>query len=118
MTGAKQLLILDSHSSYLTADFDDFCKQNTIICLCIPAHASQLFQPLDIDIFGLFKLVYGKLLEKCIVADNNYIDKEDFLSLYPDIYAKIFISEKICSSFAEAEFKPFDQKRVLSKLNF
>ena len=32
-TGAKQLLILDGHLSYQTAEFDYFCKENAIICL-------------------------------------------------------------------------------------
>jgi hypothetical protein len=53
MTGAKRSLILDVHSSHLTADFDELCKQNAIICLCMPAHASQLLQPLDVGVFGL-----------------------------------------------------------------
>ena len=40
--GTKQLLILDSHSSRQTAEFDDFCKENAIICLCMPSHTSHL----------------------------------------------------------------------------
>jgi len=32
-TGAKRLLILDGHSSHLTADFDTFCKENAISAL-------------------------------------------------------------------------------------
>ncbi|KAG2001681.1 hypothetical protein GB937_010024 [Aspergillus fischeri] len=41
-TGAKRLLILDSHSSHQTAEFDAFCKENAIICLCMPPHTSHL----------------------------------------------------------------------------
>jgi hypothetical protein len=59
MTGAKRLLILDGHSSYLTAEFDDFCKKNAIICLCMPAHASHHLQPLDVGVFSLLKGVTG-----------------------------------------------------------
>lgn len=118
MTGAKRLLILDGHSSHLTAEFDDFCKQNAIICLCMPAHASQLLQPLDVGVFGPLKSAYGKLLEQRMVAGNNHIDKEDFLSLYPDARAEAFTSAKICSGFAGAGLKPLDQERVLSKLTF
>lgn len=118
MTGAKRLLILNGHSSHLTAEFDDFCKQNAIICLCMPAHASQLLQPLDVGVFGPLKSAYGKLLEQRMVAGNNHIDKEDFLSLYPDARAEAFTSAKICSGFAGAGLKPLDQERVLSKLTF
>jgi hypothetical protein len=42
LTGAKQLLILDGHSSYLTLEFNTFCKENAIICLCMPLYTSYL----------------------------------------------------------------------------
>jgi hypothetical protein len=47
-------------------------------------HASQLLQPLDVGVFSLLKHVYKKLLEKRMIVGNNYINKEDFLSLYLD----------------------------------
>jgi hypothetical protein len=108
MTGAKRLLILDGHSSHLTADFDEFCKQNAIICLCMPAHASQLLQLLDVGVFGPLKRAYGMLLEKRMVAGNNHIDKEDFLPLYPDARAEVFTLANICNDFAGAGLKLFD----------
>jgi hypothetical protein len=118
MTGAKRLLILDNHSSHLTTEFDDFCKQNAIICLYMPAHASQLLQPLDAGVFSPLKRAYGKLLEQRMIAGNNHIDKEDFLSLYPKARAKAFTLANICNGFAGAGLKPFNQERVLSKLTF
>ena len=54
-TGAKRLLILDGHSSHLSAEFDTFCKKNAIICLCMPPHTSHLLQPLDVGVFGPLK---------------------------------------------------------------
>jgi hypothetical protein len=117
-TGAKRLLILDGHSSHLTAEFDNFCKQSSIICLCMPAHASHLLQPLDVGVFGPLKRAYGKLLEARMIAGNNHIDKEDFLSLYPPARAEVFNSANICSGFAGAGLKPLDQERVLAKITF
>jgi hypothetical protein len=49
---------------------------------------------------------------------NNHINKEDFLSLYPDAHAKVFTLEKICSSFKGAGLKPFNPGHVLLKLTF
>ena len=118
MTGAKRLLILDGHSSHLTAGFDDFCKQQAIICLCMPAHASHLLQPLDVGVFSPLKGAYGKLLEHRMKVGNNHIDKEDFLSLYPDAHAKVFTSEKIHSGFKGAGLRPFSPEHVLSELTF
>lgn len=45
--GKYILLILDGYSSYLTPEFDQICKENNIISLCMPAHASYLLQFFD-----------------------------------------------------------------------
>lgn len=73
----KWLLIFDGHSSHLSADVDIFCKENAIICLCMPTYTSHLLQPLDVGLFGSLKCAYGKLFEVMIIAGNNHIDKED-----------------------------------------
>ena len=118
MTGTKQLLILDGYSSYQTADFDIFCKENAIICLCMPPYTSHLLQPLDVGVFGPLKRAYGKLVEGLIVAGNNYIDKQDFLHLYPTARVQVFTTSNICSGFVGAGLKPLDQDQALEKITF
>jgi hypothetical protein len=117
-TGAKRLLILDGHSSHLSAEFDDFCKENAIICLCMPPHTSHLLQPLDVGVFGPLKRAYGKLTEEMMAAGNNHIDKEDFLNLYPPARETVFNRENIYGGFAGAGLKPLDPDRVLEKITF
>jgi hypothetical protein len=116
--GAKRLLILDGHSSHLTAEFDLFCKENAIICLCMPPHSSHLLQPLDVGLFGPLKRAYGKLVEQMMVAGNNHIDKQDFLSLYPTARKAVFTQDNIYGGFAGAGLKPLDIERVLAKITF
>lgn len=41
-SGAWRLLILDGYSSHSTPEFDQFCKENKIITLCMLAHTSHL----------------------------------------------------------------------------
>ena len=117
-TGAKQLLILDDYSSHQTVEFDIFCKKNIIICLCMPPHTSHLLQPLDVGVFGPLKHTYGKLVEGIMAASNNYIDKEDFLSLYPSACKKVFTRENICSGFTGTGLKLLDKDQVLEKITF
>jgi hypothetical protein len=116
--GSKRLLILDGHSSHLSAEFDGFCKEHAIICLCMPPHSSHLLQPLDVGVFGPLKRAYGKLVEGMMIAGNNHIDKDDFLSLYPSAREKAFTKENIYGGFAGAGIKPLDKERVLSKIIF
>ena len=117
-TGAKRLLILDGHSSHQTVEFDNFCKKNAIICLCMPPHSSHLLQPLDVGVFGPLKRAYGKLVEGMMAAGNNHIDKEDFLHIYPSARKAVFTEKNICNGFAGSGLKPLNKDRVLEKITF
>lgn len=117
-TGAKRLLILDGHSSHQTAEFDDFCKENAIICLCMPPHTSHLLQPLDVGVFGPLKRSYGKLVEGMMVAGNNHIDKEDFLYLYPPAREAVLNQRNICNGFKGSGLRPLNKDQVLEKITF
>lgn len=114
----KAVAYLDSHGSYLTASFDDFCKDNAIICLCMSPHSSNLFQPLNVGVFGPLKSAYGKLVEAMMRGGNNHIDKTDFLSLYPSACSTMFTKDNIYGGFAGAGLKPLDKERVLLKITF
>ena len=77
------MLILDGHSSHQTPEFEAFYKENAIICFCMPIYISHLLQLLDVSVFGPLKRIYREMVEEIIVAGNNYINKKDFLHLYP-----------------------------------
>ena len=49
--GAKRLLILDGHESHHSVEFEEYCQNNDIITLCMPAHSSHRLQPLDVPVF-------------------------------------------------------------------
>lgn len=57
--GKYRLLVLDGHNSHLTPQFDQICAQNNIVPICMPAHTSHLFQPLDVGCFAVLKRSYG-----------------------------------------------------------
>ena len=58
MARAYRLLILDGHGSHTTPKFNQYCIENKIISLCMPAHTSHLLQPLDVSCFSLLKTAY------------------------------------------------------------
>jgi hypothetical protein len=43
-----------------------------------------------------------------MMARNNYINKEDFLYLYPPARAVVFTQQNICNSFTGAGLNPLD----------
>ena len=66
MTGKYYLLILDSHGSYLTPEFNKIYSKNDIIPIYMLAHSSNQLQPLNISIFLPLKKAYGLLVQKKI----------------------------------------------------
>jgi len=77
-----RLLILDSHSSYVTFEFNQYCLNQSIIVLCMSLHLSHLLQLLDVDCFLILKQSYKKCIEMLMSFNVNQIDKQKFLSIY------------------------------------
>jgi hypothetical protein len=82
--GGYRLLVLDSHESHHSNEFEEYCKENNIITLCMPPHSSHLLQPLDVGCFGPLKKAYGRQIENTIRAHILHITKDDF---FPASYA-------------------------------
>ena len=58
------------------------------------------------------------MVEEIMGAGNNYINKEDFLYLYPPTYKRVFTQKNICSGFLGVRLKPFNRDQVLKKITF
>jgi DDE superfamily endonuclease/Tc5 transposase-like DNA-binding protein len=115
--GSYRLLILDGHGSHVTLQFDQYCKDNLIIVLCMPPHSSHLLQPLDVGCFAPLKKYYGQGVLNIIRTGINHIDKDDFLSIYQVARAQTFTVKNIKSAFTAAGIFPFDPQRVLDQLH-
>jgi hypothetical protein len=76
------MLILDGHSSHATPEFDQFCTENKIITLCMPAHTSHLLQPLDVGCYSPLKVLYGYKVSELARQGVFHVDKQDFLWIY------------------------------------
>ena len=115
--GVYRLLILDGHSSYVTPEFDLFCKDRHIITLCMPPHSSHLLQPLDVSCFAVLKRSYRRQIEDLMRVGVNHINKSDFLLAYCIACTESITSNTVRSRFAATGLVPHDLERVLSKLN-
>jgi hypothetical protein len=77
--GVYRLLILDGHESHATPEFDQFCKDNKIITLCMPPHTSYLLQPLNISSYSPLKVLYKHEVSELARQGVFHVDKLDFL---------------------------------------
>lgn len=115
-TGRYRLLILDSHGSHSTPEFDEFCSDNQIITLCMLAHSSHLLQPLDVACFGPLKTAYSKLIQQLARNGIFHVDKTDFPANYQQARSTIYLEQNIISGFRATGLIPFNPERVLSAL--
>lgn len=115
--GVYRLLILNSHGSYVTLEFDLFCKEHLIITLYIPPHSSHLLQPLNIGCFLVLKRSYGRQIKGYMRNGVNHINKQDFLEAYYTARTETINPVNIHSSFTATGLVPYDPERVLLKLH-
>ncbi|KAH9238445.1 hypothetical protein K456DRAFT_1935477 [Colletotrichum gloeosporioides 23] len=96
------MLVIDGHESYLSAEFDDYCKQNAIITVSMPPHSSYLLQLLDITLYSPLKCVYSDEINLFIRASINHIIKSEFFISFYCAHQKVFTKENIKSAFLGA----------------
>jgi hypothetical protein len=114
---AYRLLIIDGHESYCLIEFQDYCKENKIIALCMPPHSSHLLQPLDVVPYSLLKRHYGDGISLLARSRIHHIDKETFLPAFKAAFEKTFTPENIRAGFRGARLALHDPEVVLSKLD-
>ncbi|KAH7464036.1 hypothetical protein FOMA001_g17889 [Fusarium oxysporum f. sp. matthiolae] len=112
-----RLLILVGHESHHSVDFEIYCKENKIITLCMPAHASHLLRPLDVGCFAVLKKAYGREIEHLIRCSITHISKTEFFPAFYAAFKATFTTSNIRGGFRGAGLAPFDPENVISKLD-
>jgi hypothetical protein len=115
--GAYRLLIIDGYESHCLVEFQNYCKENKIIALCMPPHSSHLLQPLDVVCYSLLKRHYGDGISLLARSRIHHINKDTFLPAFRAAFEKTFTTENVCAGFRGAGLVPYDPDAVLSKLD-
>jgi len=115
--GVYRMIVLDGHESHISAQFEDYCKTNCIITICLPPHSSHLTQPLDVGCFSALKRAYGRELEDLIKAYITHITKLEFFIAFKSAHLKVFTLDNIKGGFQGSGLVPYNPQAVLSKLD-
>jgi hypothetical protein len=115
--GTHRLLILDSHESHYSTEFELHCQNHNIITLCIPPHSSHLLQPLDVGCFRPLKQAYSCQIEDLIRVHINHVSKLEYLCVFREAFFASITEKNILGGFAGAGLVLYDPERVLSKLD-
>jgi hypothetical protein len=111
------LLILDGHESHKSLAFQDLCKENKIVTLCMPPHSSHILQPLDVVCLAPLKRAYSKEIRVLALDYIGRIDKKAFIATFAKVFKKAFSKANILSSFRATGLVPNDLSVVLSRLD-
>jgi hypothetical protein len=114
--GRYQILILNSHKSHLTTEFNQTYTKNNIIPVYIPPHSSHLLQPLDVSCFTVLKQQYRQLVKQRIRLRFNHIDKINFLITFPKAHIMAYKAKTIQNSFRATRLVPFNPDQVYQQL--
>jgi len=114
--GGFRLLVLDGHESHHSDAFEEYCRTNNIVTLCMP-HSSHLLQPLDVGCFGPLKKAYGRQVEDLVRARLTHVSKEDFLPAFQKAFQLAMTESNVQAGFQGAGLVPYDPETVISKLD-
>lgn len=115
--GTYRLLVLDGHESHHSAAFEEYCRTNNILTLCMLAHSSHLLQPLDVGCFGPLKKAYSRQIENLVRTRITYISKEAFIPTFVEAFKATITKENIQRGFRGAGLVPYDPEVVISQLD-
>jgi hypothetical protein len=114
---AWRLLIINGYESYCSLEFQEYCKENKIIALCMPPYSSHLLQPLNVTCFSPLKRSYSDSISALARNYIHYISKETFLLAFKAAYELTFTKQNARAGFKGARLVLFNLEAVLLKLN-
>jgi hypothetical protein len=112
----RRLLIMDGHSSHMTARLIEFCMNSTIDLMILPPHCSHILQPLDLTIFGPLKAALSKETDRVARVDYGRIHRSEWTQMYFRAREKALSVDNIQSGFKSAGLSPLEPMKVLEKL--
>jgi len=98
-TNSRHLLIIDGHSSHVTARFIAFCMLSKIDLFLLPPHSSHKTQPLDLSIFGPLKTALNLEVDRIFRHSTMRLPRVKWTSAYIEARARCFRPSPIKSGF-------------------
>ena len=114
--GRYRLLCLDGHASHISAAVIDYCIQHDIVLLCLPAHTTDLLQPLDIGIFAPLAVHYKNIVHQNSKLHGHYwVNKERFIEFYQQARYLTYTPAIVKSAWQKAGLCPFKPSIILDR---
>ena len=97
------VLLVDGHSSHIDIEVSKFCLENQILLYCLPAHSSNLLQPLDVGFFRSLKSAWGKECNRYRAKSfGSNVTKEVFSEVFRDAWLSTVRTSLFVNAFQES----------------
>ena len=106
------LLIMNSHSSHITANVIAFCMQNAINLLIMLLHCLHLLQLLDVNVFMLLKHTLNKKTDALNQYNSSYISCIFWVKMYIKVHAKILFFKNLKARWKGAGLVPLNFNKI------
>lgn len=107
-SGRARLLLVDGHNSHYMKDFLDYARDHDVHVLCYPAHATHIYQGLDVVVFGPLKEYWSQELDKFQSRTRQKINKTNFVAVYLQAHQRALTPETIRTAFHVTGVWPFN----------
>jgi hypothetical protein len=112
----RRLLIMDGHSSHITANVIAFCMQRAIDLMILPPHCSHILQPLDVGVFAPLKRALASETDAALRLDTGRMSRVEWVEMYIRAREKALTSNNIRGGWRGAGLAPLSPITVLDKL--
>ena len=112
----KRLLLLDGHTTHLTIEVWEYCKEENIILFTTPPHLTHLVQPLDVGVFGPWKKNYRDAIDQSYQTGCTNFDKLEFLDSIYAVRKRTFKASNVVHAWKKAGLLPINPAIVLEPL--
>jgi hypothetical protein len=109
-------LIIDGHSSHITAQFIAFCITSKIDLFLLPPHSLHKTQPLNLSIFGPLKTALNLEVDRIFQHSTMRLLRVEWTSAYIKARARCFKPSSIESGFRKAGIYLFNPEILLSMI--
>ena len=103
----RRLLMMDGHSSHMTANFIAFCMEHLIDLLILPLHISHLLQLLDVGVFSPLKRALADEIDTVARLDSSRISRADWVSMFVWARSRALVTSNILAGWKGAGLEPF-----------
>jgi hypothetical protein len=97
--GNWRMVYYDGHSTHVTLEIIRYAHHNRILIICLPPHSSHVLQPLNLVIYGPFKLALHDKAYAYELETGQPVDKDTALLVIGQACKKAFMTSNILVAF-------------------